>query len=60
MLVGAKGTEDSVIAVQVCALVPQAPVADTHTFPEEPPMVTEIEVVPCPELITAPAGTVQV
>ena len=33
--------------------------AVTPIFPEEEPKVTEMDVVPWPELITAPAGVVQ-
>jgi hypothetical protein len=43
---GVEGVLVIVIGVQDAALVPQAPVAVTHTLPEEEPMVTEIEVVP--------------
>ena len=59
MLVGGKGEVDIVKGVHAAALVPQGPVAVTQTFPEEEPIVIEMDVVPCPELITAPAGTVQ-
>jgi hypothetical protein len=45
--------------VQLAALVPQGPEAVTQTLPDVVPKVTEIDDVPCPEFITAPAGTVQ-
>lgn len=60
MLPGAEGALVIVTGKQLEPLVPQELDAVTHTLPEDPPKVTEMEVVPCPELITAPAGTVQV
>ena len=42
------------------ALDPQPLFAVTQTLPVEAPTVTEIEVVPCPELIDHPKGTDQV
>jgi hypothetical protein len=59
MLPGALGGGVIVTAVQACVLVPQGPVASTQTLPGLEPKVTLMEVVPCPELIVAPAGTVQ-
>ena len=42
------------------ALVPQGKVTVTEIVPEVLPAVKLIEVVPCPELIVDPVGTVQV
>jgi hypothetical protein len=39
--------------------IPQAFVAVTQTLPGPVPLVTEMEFVPCPLLITQPDGTVQ-
>ena len=45
--------------MQVLGLLPQALPAFTHTVPDVVPMVTVIEVVPCPLVMVAPGGTVQ-
>ena len=58
--VGADDKVLSVINLQLAALVPQLLVAVTHTLPELLPKVTVMPVVPCPKVIIAPAGTVQV
>jgi hypothetical protein len=47
-------------ARQLAALVPQVFVAVTQTLPAVVPQFTIIDVVPCPETIVAPAGTVHV
>ena len=41
-------------------LEPQVLLADTPIFPEEEPNVTVTDVVPCPDAINAPVGTVQI
>ena len=46
--------------VELFALVPQALPALTETDPPLPPKLTVMLVVPCPEAILAPAGTLQV
>jgi hypothetical protein len=59
-VLGVGGAEETAIGSQKFALVPQEPdVSLTQIFPDELPKVTEIEPVPCPELMTDPAGTVQ-
>jgi hypothetical protein len=50
----------TVTARQLAALVPHAFEAVTHTLPEVLPKLTVIDVVPCPDAMVAPAGTVQV
>ena len=50
----------TVTAVQLEELAPQMLSAVTHTLPDEVPRVTVMEVVPCPAVIEAPLGTVQV
>jgi hypothetical protein len=48
------------ITANVCAVPqPQELQACTVRFPEVPPAVTLIDVVPCPEFIVDPAGTTQ-
>jgi len=56
------GAGETVTDVQVGGVLePQALFAVTHTLPPEVLFqVTLIEVVPCPELIVTPDGTVQV
>ena len=46
--------------IQPGALTPQLFAAETHTSPNEAPQFTDIDAVPCPLKIVAPAGTVQV
>jgi hypothetical protein len=48
------------MVIQVAELVPQVFEAVTQMFPPVAPKVTVILVVPCPELMVAPPGTVQV
>jgi hypothetical protein len=58
----APGTAGAVFIVKakLAALeVPHVFVAVTEIFPEVEPIVTVAEVVPCPDVIVAPAGTVQ-
>ena len=50
----------TVMAVQFDELAPQMLSAVTHTLPDVVPKVTVMEVVPCPVVIEAPAGTVHV
>jgi hypothetical protein len=57
---GVAGNGFTVIALVCAELVPQALLAVTLTSPEVPAKVTAMEVVPCPEAIEAPLGTVQV
>ena len=57
--VGALEEVAKVTGKQVAALVPHKLLAVTQIFPAEPG-VALILVVPCPELIVQPAGTVQV
>jgi hypothetical protein len=47
------------IARHFCGLAPQLLFAVTHTSPLVVERVTETVLVPCPEVIVAPAGTVQ-
>ena len=49
----------SVIAEHPAMLVPQVLSAVTHTLPLTVPKFTVMAVVPCPEAIVAPVGTVQ-
>ena len=59
----APGVADASIGVtakQPCGLDPHPLSAVTQTLPAVEPIVTLIEVVPCPEFITHPLGTVQV
>jgi hypothetical protein len=61
-LVGVKVREGNwcTVTASVCAaLLPQALFAVTEIFPEEVPKVTLMLVVPLPELIVEPPGTVQ-
>ena len=60
MTPGVLGIGATLTARQVCPLVSQALFAFTHTLPEILPKVALIEVVPCPEFMVVPAGTVQV
>lgn len=46
-------------AIQDCALLPQLLDADTQILPPLEPAVMVMEVVPCPDVIVDPAGTVQ-
>ena len=57
---GVAGEASGVIAKQENELQPQPLQARTQTFPELPLTVTVIEVVPWPELMVQPPGTVQV
>ena len=53
----------AVVKVTACVLAvldPQPFAAVTEMVPAPVPAATEILVVPCPEIITQPAGTVQV
>ena len=61
MTPGVAGVAMTVTARVRAALVPQEFPAVTLMFPfaPVPPVVTEIDVVPLPELIVHPAGTVQ-
>ena len=59
MLVGTEGGVVTVMAKQLGALVPHGPTAETQILPDVTPGVTVTEVVPCPELMVHPAGTVQ-
>ena len=58
MFPGVAGAALTVIATVLAPLVPQVLLAVTDTFPAEPPKLTVMEVVPCPEVIVAPDGTV--
>jgi hypothetical protein len=61
MVPGVAGAEDVIATAKVlAALVPQALVAVTLIFPELAPKVAVIEVVPCPTVMVAPDGAVQV
>jgi hypothetical protein len=55
---GTAGTEPGVTALQVKTLQPQPLHALTQIFPEVLPAITVMFVVPCPELIVQPLGTV--
>lgn len=57
---GAAGGGARLSVMHVEELLPQLFVALTQIFPVVVPKVTEILVVPCPEFIVVPAGTVQV
>ena len=57
---GTDGRFIGVIDKQLGALVPQALTEETQILPVALPTVTLIEVVPCPELIVYPPGTVQI
>ena len=54
------GTGLMVMAMQVLGLMPQVLDALTQRFPPVDPQVTDIELVPCPELMVDPEGTVHV
>ena len=54
------GDGSTVTVWQLGKLVPQALPAVTHIVPEVTPKVTVANLVPCPEVILAPAGTVHV
>ena len=56
----AVGNGLTTMALQLVELVPQLLPAVTQILPEELPKVTIIEVVPCPDDIDAPDGTVHV
>jgi hypothetical protein len=58
-LIEAVGSEFTVTVMQLALLIPQALLAVTHTLPLVLPKVTVMAVVPCPEVIVAPDGTVQ-
>jgi len=49
----------TVTALLALVPLPQLLVGVTLTFPEVVPHVTVIEVLPCPAVMLAPAGTVQ-
>ena len=49
---------DTLTARHFCGLVLQLLLAVTQTFPPEVANVTVMDVVPCPAVILAPAGTV--
>ena len=55
---GMAGVAPGVTALQVKPLHPHPLHALTHILPEELPAVTVMLVVPCPELIVQPLGTV--
>ena len=55
----ATGKALTVIASVRAVPLPQALTADTPMFPEVLPNATVTDVVPCPEVIDEPAGTVQ-
>ena len=57
---GVAGAPFKVIAKVEAALVPQLFVAVTLTLPEVDPKSTVIDVVPWPDTIVAPDGTLQV
>ena len=50
----------TVMLLEDAELLPQVPVAMTDIDPVVDPVVTEIDVLPCPELIVQPDGTLQV
>lgn len=58
MLPGGAGGGEITIVKQVAVLVPHEFDAVTQIFPPVAPKVTVMLVVPCPELIVAPDGTV--
>jgi len=60
MAPGAAGTGVGVTETQLNAEHPHELQDLTHTLPEAEPTVTVIEVVPCPDVIVHPAGTVHV
>jgi hypothetical protein len=60
MLPGVAGTGDTFTDRLPGELVPQLLFAVTLTFPDKLPKFTIMEVVPCPPVIEAPAGTVHV
>jgi hypothetical protein len=60
MAPGVAGIEVTVTAEVWALLVPQVLPAVTVTFPDVVPKLTEIEVVPCPDTMVAPDGTVHV
>ena len=55
----AEGAVLIVMVALLAELVPQLLVAVTETVPAVDPMETVIEFVPAPEVMVAPAGTVQ-
>ena len=57
---GVAGALTGVTVKHPCGLDPQPLSAVTQILPAVEPTVTLIEVVPCPEFITHPLGTVQV
>ena len=60
MLPGVPGVLLIVIGSELDELVPQVLLALTLTLPDNVPIVTLTDVVPCPLLMVASAGTVQV
>ena len=56
---GAAGGAEIEIAMHVEALVPHPLAAVTQIFPLVAPAVIVMEVVPCPDVMVDPAGTVQ-
>jgi hypothetical protein len=54
------GATELTVTEYVCALLfPQPLPATTVTLPDELAKVTIIDVVPCPDVMVAPEGTVQ-
>jgi hypothetical protein len=58
--VGAEGCAFTVIDKVLALLAPQALLAVTETAPDVEPKVTITLVVPCPDVILAPEGTLHV
>ena len=60
MLPGVAGADVTVTETLLALLVPQLLLAVTLTLPEVLPNATLMDVVPCPDVTEAPAGTVHV